>query len=159
MTIVRSKEQQAEHLAHLLDDAIRLDRSRVRFGLDPLVGLIPLIGDVLVTACGAFILVTARQLGVPLFVLLQMAYNLLLNGLLGTVPIFGDLYSFWYKCHAKNAALLIRAVKQGQEGSCSIESPSLSIVDWALVLALTLPIILLVGYVSFWMWEREISFL
>ncbi|MGH7228420.1 MAG: DUF4112 domain-containing protein, partial [Nitrospiraceae bacterium] len=136
--------------------AFRLGTSRVRFGLDPLVGFVPVIGDALVTACGVAILVIARQLGVPITVLIRMAYNLLLNGLLGTIPVLGDLYSFQFKCHAKNAALLLRAVKRGDEGTCEIVAPPLSIVDLALVLALTVPIILLVGYISLWLWDREI---
>ncbi len=159
MAMVQFKEQQVEHLAHLLDDAFRLGNSRFRFGLDPLVGLMPVIGDALVTACGAIILVIARQLGVPVNVLIRMAYNLLLNGLLGTIPLFGDLFSFQFKCHAKNTALLVRAVKQGDEGACEIAVPSLGIVDWVLVLVLTVPSVLLVGYVSFWLWVREFHFL
>ena len=159
MATVGLKEQQVGHLAHLLDDVFRLGNSRFRFGLDPLVGLVPVVGDSLVTACGAVILVLARQLGVPIGVLIRMAFNLLLNGLLGAVPLFGDLFSFQFKCHAKNAALLVRAVKRGDEGACDIAVPSLNIVDLALVLLLTVPIVLLVGYVSLWFWVRDIHFL
>ncbi len=158
MATVRFKEQQVESFAHLLDDAFRLGTSRFRFGLDPLVGFVPVVGDVLVTASGAVILMIARQLGVPTIVLIQMAYNLLLNGLLGTVPLLGDLYSFQFKCHAKNTALLVRAVKRRDDGACEIVAPSLSIADLILVLVLTVPIVLLVGYVSLWFWEREIHF-
>lgn len=159
MATVGFKEQQVGNLAHLLDDAFRLGNSRFRFGLDPLVGLVPVVGDALVTACGAVILVIARQLGVPISVLIRMAYNLLLNGLLGAVPVFGDLYSFQFKCHAKNTALLVRAVKRGDGGACDIAAPSLSIVDLVLAVLLTVPIVLLVGYVSLWLWAGEIHFL
>ncbi|TLY26952.1 MAG: DUF4112 domain-containing protein [Nitrospirae bacterium] len=130
--------------------------SRVRFGLDPLLGFVPVVGDVLVTACGAVILVMARQLGVPIIVLIRMTYNLLVNGLLGTVPLVGDLYSFQFKCHAKNTALLLRAVKRRDDVACDIVAPSLSIVDLLVVLALMVPVVLLIGYVSLWLWDREI---
>ena len=116
----------------------------------------PVVGDVLVTACGAVILVMARQLGVPIIVLIRMTYNLLVNGLLGTVPLVGDLYSFQFKCHAKNTALLLRAVKRRDEVACDIVAPSLSIVDLLVVLALMVPVVLLIGYVSLWLWDREI---
>lgn len=158
MATVRFKEQQVETLAHLLDDAFRLGTSRVRFGLDPLLGFVPVVGDVLVTACGAVILVIARQLGVPIIVLIRMTYNLLVNGLLGTVPLVGDLYSFQFKCHAKNTALLLRAVKRRDEVACDIVAPSLSIGDLLVVLALMVPVVLLIGYVSLWLWDREIHF-
>lgn len=116
----------------------------------------PVVGDVLVTACGAVILVMARQLGVPIIVLIRMTYNLLVNGLLGTVPLVGDLYSFQFKCHAKNTALLLRAVKRRDDVACDIVAPSLSIVDLLVVLALMVPVVLLIGYVSLWLWDREI---
>jgi len=153
---VRVKEQQVETLAHLLDDAFRLGTSRVRFGLDPLLGFVPVVGDVLVTVCGAVILVIARQLGVPIIVLIRMTYNLLVNGLLGTVPLVGDLYSFQFKCHAKNTALLLRAVKRRDEVACDIVAPSLSLVDLLVVPAMMVPVVLLIGYVSLWLWDREI---
>jgi hypothetical protein len=159
MALVRTKEQQVEDLAHLLDDAFRLGNSRFRFGLDPLIGLVPVIGDALVTAWGATILVTARQLGIPTSVLIEMASKLLLNGLLGAIPLFGDLFSFQYKCHAKNAALLVRAIKQGEDGSCEIAAHTLTAADLALVLGLTVPIVLLVGWISLWFWQQELHFL
>ncbi|MBI4402197.1 MAG: DUF4112 domain-containing protein [Nitrospirae bacterium] len=159
MDSVRAKERQAERFAHLLDDAFRLGNTGFRFGLDPLVGLVPVIGDALATASGAIILVIARQLRVPVIVLIRMAYNLLLNGLLGAVPFFGDAYSFWFKSHAKNAALLVRAVARGDEGECDIVASSLTIFDVGLVLLMTAPIVVLVGYVSLWLWESDVSFL
>ena len=158
MKAVRDKEQQAELLAHVLDDAVRLPGTSLRFGLDPVVGLVPVIGDVLVTACGAVILLIARQLRVPTSVLCQMAYNQLVNGLVGAVPFIGDAYSFWFKSHAKNTALMVHAVKRGEEGACPLAVPSLSLFDLGLVLILTAPIII-VGYVSLWLWERGFSIL
>lgn len=158
MKSVRPKEQQAELLAHLLDDAIRLPGTSLRFGLDPIIGLVPVIGDVLVTACGAVILLIARQLRVPTWVLCQMAYNQLVNGLVGAFPFVGDAYSFWFKSNAKNTALMVRAVKRGEEGACPLVVPSLSLLDLGLVLILTAPIVV-VGYVSLWLWERGFSIL
>jgi len=159
MATVRAQERQAENLAHLLDDLFRLGNSRMRFGLDPLIGFLPVIGDAAVTAGGAAILLTARRLGVPLPVLIRMAYHLLINGLIGAVPLFGDFYSFQYKCHAKNAALLLRAIKHSEESTCDIFVPPVRVLDWIVVLLLTAPIILLVGYVSLWFWRRELHFL
>lgn len=158
-TTVRSGELQAENVAHLLDDLFRLGHSRYRFGLDPLIGLLPVIGDAAATAGGAPILLAARRLGVPFPLLLRMAYNLLVNGLVGAIPLFGDFYSFQYKCHAKNAALLVRAIRHRDDGTCDILAPPVRLADWVVVLTLTLPIVLLVGYVSFWFWNRELHFL
>lgn len=156
---VCSKEEQAELLAHLLDDAVRLPGTSLRFGLDPIVGLVPVIGDALVTACGATILLIARQLRVPFGVLCQMAYNQLVNGLVGAFPFVGDAYSFWFKSHAKNTALMVRAVKGGEAGTCPLVVPSLGLLDVGLVLILTAPTVVVVGYVSLWLLERGFSIL
>lgn len=159
MATVRAQERQAENLAHLLDDLFRLGNSRMRFGLDPLIGFLPVIGDAAATAGGAAILLIARRLGVPLPILMRMAYHLLINGLIGAIPLFGDLYSFQYKCHAKNAALMVRAVKRSEEGACDIFAPPVQLLDWIVVLLLTVPTILLVAYVSLWFWNRELHVL
>ena len=104
MDPVRSKEQQAELIAHVLDDAIRLPGTAIRFGADPIVGLIPVIGDVLAVLSGVPILLIARQLRVPSNDLIRMAYHQLLNGVIGAIPVVGDFYSFGFKSHAKNSA-------------------------------------------------------
>jgi hypothetical protein len=157
METVRSKEQQAERLAHLLDDVIRLPNTTIRFGFDPIVGLVPVVGDVLAVAAGAAILVIARQLRVPFMVLIRMAYNLLLNGIIGAFPFFGDVYSFWFKSHAKNTALLLRTVARGREGARRLNTPTFTFVDLSLVVILMVPIVAMVGFVSLWLWEREVS--
>ena len=157
MEHVRLKEQQAELIAHLLDDAIRLPGTSIRFGADPIVGLIPVVGDVLAVLSGALVVLIARQLHVPTNHLIRMAYHQLLNGFIGAIPVLGDVYSFGFKSHAKNSALLVRIVKQGQGESCHIAAPLLSPLDIAVVFVLTAPIALLVGLVSWWLWQRDVS--
>ena len=157
MDPVRSKEQQAELIAHVLDDAIRLPGTAIRFGADPIVGLIPVIGDVLAVLSGVPILLIARQLHVPSNDLIRMAYHQLLNGVIGAIPVVGDFYSFGFKSHAKNSALLVRTLKHGQGKACQITAPSLRLLDLGVVFLLTAPIALLTGLVSWWLWKRDIS--
>ena len=157
MELVRPKEQQAETLAHILDDVIRVPGTRLRFGIDPILGLIPVIGDILTVACGSFIVLTARRLGVPSKDLARMMYHQLLNGLVGAIPVLGDIYSFGFKSHAKNSAALVRALKQGEGSACQIVAPPLNLLDVVLVCAWTAPIALLAGLVGWWFWEKDIS--
>ncbi len=159
MAALRTKEQHAEFLAHVLDDFIRVPRRPVRLGIDPLLGLVPIAGDALATLLGTAILVIARQLHVPWNVVASMAYNLLKNGLIGSVPFVGDAYSFYFKSHAINAALLLRAVRHGEEGTCALVPHSLTIGDVAGLAALTVPILVPIGYVSWWFWVQDISYL
>jgi hypothetical protein len=159
MAMVRMKEEQAEAIAHILDDIVRLPGTHVRMGADPLLGLIPIVGDAVAALFGAAILVVARQLNVPWPVVGTMAFNQLKNGLIGAVPIIGDVYSFYFKSNAVNAALLLRAVKRGEQGACLLTTHSLTIQDLARLAALILSAIALVGFVSFWFWDHNISLL
>lgn len=154
---VRTKERQAEFIAHLLDDALRLPGTRIRVGFDPVIGLVPVVGDALVTAAGASILLIGKQLDVPTPILFRMSYNLLLNGLVGAIPAFGDLFSLWFRSNAKNAALLIRAVSRKDVEACPVMARPLTALDVGLVLALTLPIILSTGYLSLWLTQNGIT--
>jgi Domain of unknown function (DUF4112) len=157
MRSVRSEEYRAERLAHLLDDELRIPGTRIRFGLDPLIGIIPIVGDVIVTAAGGWILVAAQRLGVPRRALGVMAYNLLVNGLVGSIPIFGDAFSFVFKCHAKNAAALLREVKQGHDGACAVAHPPLCYKDAVVGMALMIPILVLIGFIGLWLWQHDVS--
>ena len=159
MSDVRSKEQQAECLAHMLDDMLRLPGTRMRMGVDPLLGLIPVVGDAIATAGGAAILVMARQLHVSWSLLVPMAYNLCKNGLLGSVPFAGDAYSFYFKSNAVNTALILHAVQHGEKGACSLVTHPLTIQDVLGLAVLIVPTIALVASVSWWFWDHNISYL
>lgn len=157
MDQVRQKATQAERLAHLIDDAVRIPGTAIRFGLDPIIGLIPVAGDILTVLCGSFIILTARRLGVPTKDLTRMTYHQLINGLIGAIPVLGDLYSFGFKSHVKNSAILVRALNQAEDTTCQIVVPSFSLLDIGLVCVLTAPIALLAGFVGGWLWERDLS--
>jgi hypothetical protein len=159
MALVREKEQSAETIAHVLDDMLRIPGTRMRIGADPLLGLIPLIGDAIATLLGTSILLTARQLNVPWTVVAHMSFNLFKNGLIGSVPFIGDAYSFHFKCNAVNAALLLRAVREGEDGACSVTTHSVSLLDVLGLIALTVPSVALAGLLSLWFWDHNISYL
>lgn len=158
MTMVRTKEQQAQAIAHVLDDIMSLPGMRIRMGADPFLGLIPVVGDALATLLGAVILVIARQLNVPWRLVATMAFNQLKNGLLGSIPFIGDAYSFYFKSNAVNTALLLRAVKAGEEGVCSLTIRSLTFYDLIILVILIFPIIALATLVSAWFWNHNISY-
>jgi hypothetical protein len=99
----------ADILAKVLDTSIRIPGTSWSIGLDPLLGLIPGIGDVIANLIGTVMLGIATRLQVPRIVLTRMSLNLLINGTVGAVPIVGDLFSVWFRSHARNAALLREA--------------------------------------------------
>lgn len=90
----------------LLDNAIPIPGTRYRVGLDPLLGLIPGVGDAIGTAMAGYILVEAVRFGAPRSVLVRMLLNIGVDTAVGAVPGVGDLFDFVWKADAKNLALL-----------------------------------------------------
>lgn len=93
-------------LAWLLDDIVRIPGTRLRLGIDPLLGLIPGGGDLAGGALSAWIIVSAARSGAPPAVLVRMGLNVIVDALVGTVPLLGDLFDAGWKANRRNAALL-----------------------------------------------------
>jgi hypothetical protein len=89
-------------LALIMDEIIRVPGTNFRFGLDPLIGLVPGIGDTGSALVSAFALIQAARLGVPKVLLARMSLNILINEIVGIIPVFGDAFSFWFKSNARN---------------------------------------------------------
>lgn len=92
----------------LLDDGIRVPGTSFRFGLDPILGLVPGIGDVAGAALSAAIITAAVRQGVSRFTLARMAGNVALDATLGVVPVVGDLFDAAWKANRRNLVLLER---------------------------------------------------
>ena len=93
-------------LATILDDCVRLPGSNVRIGLDPLIGLIPVVGDVISAALSLYVVYLAALEGVPPTVLLRMLFNIVIDTFVGEVPLIGDLFDFAWKANRKNLVLM-----------------------------------------------------
>ena len=129
----RSVDQWLAVLAWIMDDYFRVPGTNRRFGLDPLIGLIPGIGGGATGVLSAFTLFRGAQRGVPKIVLARMALNILIDSGCSVIPVVGDAFSFWFKSFARNHALL---TKHG--GDPSMSRPSTlgdKIFVWSLVIA------------------------
>ena len=98
----------ARGLARLLDDLIRIPGTNIRLGLDPIIGLIPGMGDVVGGAMSGYILLVAAREGAPTSVLVRMLGNIALDSLVGLVPVLGDLFDVAMKANRRNVQLLER---------------------------------------------------
>jgi len=78
----------------------------VRFGLDALIGLVPGIGDAITTAMSLYIVHEARQLGAPGHLIARMLGNVLLDGMVGAVPLVGDAFDVLWRANRRNMRLL-----------------------------------------------------
>jgi hypothetical protein len=95
-----------ESLAWLLDSSIPVPGTRFRVGLDALIGLIPVVGDVVGAALSTYILFMASRQGVPRVTLLRMGFNVTLEAVVGLIPFAGDLFDFAWKANRRNVDLL-----------------------------------------------------
>lgn len=93
-------------IALIMDDVLRIPGTKFRFGLDPLLGLIPGIGDTSSALVSGFALIQAVRLGVPKILLARMALNILVNEIVGIIPVVGDAFSFWFKSNARNYEII-----------------------------------------------------
>ena len=99
--------------AVLLDSAFQVPGTKMRFGLDPIVGLIPGAGDIVTTFFASMMLLHAVRLRVPKIVIARMVVNSGLDLLTGAIPLLGDLFDAGYKANLRNLALLERHSMRG----------------------------------------------
>lgn len=98
--------QRTERLARLMDTAIGIPGTRFSFGLDALVGLFPVVGDIVGFVVGGWFLIEGSRVGAPPAVLGRMAGNIVLDALIGFVPVIGDIADIAFKANRRNARLL-----------------------------------------------------
>ena len=97
--------------AELLDSGIRIPGTQLRFGLDPLIGLIPGAGDAAGAVLAGWILVEAIRLGASRATLVRIAGNIALDAGIGAVPLIGDIFDFAWKANVRNVTLLERHLR------------------------------------------------
>ena len=114
-------------IAQLLDSAFLVPGTSWRIGLDPIIGLVPGIGDLVSPLFTLGILWQARELGIPKVVLLRMIFNVAIDTGLGLVPVVGDLFDFAWKSNDMNMVLLERH---------ALEEHTASAGDWLFVAAM-----------------------
>lgn len=102
-----------KNVKHLKSIATILDSQfegpfKIRFGLDGILGLIPGLGDFITTCASLYILINAAKLGCGPATLIRMGFNIAVENILDMIPLFGNLFDFYWKSNLKNVALLER---------------------------------------------------
>src|SRR6185437_12130745 len=101
-----------EALARLMDGAFVLPGTTIRFGLDGIIGLIPVAGDVIAGLVSTYLIWEARQLGAPSWLIARMLANVLLDTTIGAIPVMGDAFDVLFRANMKNIALLRRHLEK-----------------------------------------------
>lgn len=102
-----------------MDAAVDVPILRTRIGLDAVLGVVPVAGDLVSTAIGLFLVAQARELGASRWLQARMIGNLLADAALGTVPLAGDIADIYFKAHLRNLKLL-----QKELGEPYIDAPT-----------------------------------
>ena len=103
-----SVRRRLEAMEALLERAFVVPGTNYRVGLDAVVGLVPVVGDLVTTAMGAWLVWEARNLGMSKFHLLRMGGNVAVDTLIGAVPLVGDAFDFVFRSNTRNIRILKR---------------------------------------------------
>jgi hypothetical protein len=106
-----TREQRLKRLdaiARVLDIAFVLPGTKIRYGVDGIIGLIPVVGDIVATALSLWVVREARALGAPWHVTARMLANVAIQGVVGSVPVAGDAFDVLFRANIRNVRLLRR---------------------------------------------------
>lgn len=104
----RAAERRIGRVTHALDELVGIPGTPIRVGLDPIVGLIPVVGDAVAAVVGAWVIGEAARFGIPRIVLARMVANLVIDLAIGAIPLLGDLYDVAFRSNSRNLALFRR---------------------------------------------------
>lgn len=97
-----------EAMEKLLERSVTIPGTQIGVGLDSMIGLVPVVGDAIAAALGAYLLWEAKNLGLPRWKLWRMAGNIAFDTAVGAVPVAGDLFDFAFRSNSRNLKLVKR---------------------------------------------------
>jgi hypothetical protein len=103
---VQQSLERLDALAKLLDSSFFIPGTNIRMGLDGVIGLVPVVGDLISGALSSYIIWEARRLGASRWVLGRMVTNTLIDTAVGAIPLAGDAFDVLFRTNVKNLALL-----------------------------------------------------
>jgi len=104
----RTAERRIGRVTRVLDELVSVPGTPVKVGLDPMIGLVPVVGDAVAAAAGAWVIAEAARFGVPRLVLGRMVLNLLVDLGIGAIPLIGDAYDLFFRSNTRNLELFRR---------------------------------------------------
>lgn len=114
--------RRVEAMEKLLERTLTIPGTRQTVGLDALLGLIPVGGDVIAAAMGAYMVWEARNLGMPKSAMVRMAGNVGFDWLIGLIPGVGDAADFFFRSNTRNLRIIKRHLDRHHPGTATIES-------------------------------------
>jgi hypothetical protein len=139
-----------ERIAYLLDDKFKIPGTNFRFGLDPVINLIPFAGDFSgFIVAAALVCVMAKQ-GVSRKVLILMVLNVILDAIIGAIPLVGNVFDFYYKSNSRNIKLL---KEHYQEGKHQGSGTGVLVIVFLVLFIFLVLFLFLLGYLLEWIFN------
>lgn len=153
---ISARARTSKRMAWLLDECIRVPGTDFKFGLDPIIGMIPGGGEFVATMAGATVLGESAKKGIPFRTLFKMAGNMLLNALVGLVPGVGDLFSVWFKSNKRNYELLTQFLddEDGNEARGGWWPMMMVVSLVGMVLIVNVLVVLSLGFAAHWLYTQ-----
>ena len=117
-----SIRRRIEAMAAVLEGLFVIPGTNRRVGLDSLVGLVPVVGDLATAAMGAWMVWEARNLGMSKWQLARMAGNVGVDTLVGAIPFAGDIFDFLYKSNTKNLRIIRKHLDKHHPSTATIDA-------------------------------------
>lgn len=111
-SISRETLARLQQLSVLMDKAFTIPGTNIHFGVDSIVGLIPVIGDTLSVAVSGYIYTFAKRAGVPWHKRMRMMWNIFIDWLIGLIPFLGDIFDVGFKANSKNVEIIMAHVER-----------------------------------------------
>jgi hypothetical protein len=137
-----------EALARLMDSRFKIPGTNIRFGLDALIGLIPGAGDLGTFMVSGYMLAVLSQNGASGYVLAKMTLNIVIDSLIGAIPVIGDLFDIFFKANQRNMKLMREHFVEGRHRGGA----------WKVVVPLLLILFLLIAGIA-WLSYKFFSWL
>ena len=136
-----SKEEMISRLiAYVMDNLVKVPGTKARVGINPFLDLIPFVGDGAAMFISAATILEGARRGVPKIVLTRMGLNILLNGIVGTIPAVGEAFAFWFKPSSRNYQLLVQ-----HSPAPGAPAHRTTAREWAFVIALVAGLLIVLG--------------
>jgi hypothetical protein len=103
-----------DHIVHLMDNQFRFPGTNFRFGLDPIMGLLPVVGDFASFGVSAMLVLTMARHGASSKLVILMLFNITLDFVIGSIPILGSVFDFYFKANQRNVRLLRQHYEEGK---------------------------------------------
>jgi hypothetical protein len=117
----QSVRQRVEALELLLERSFHIPGTKIPFGLDSIIGMIPVLGDIVTATMGAYMVWEARNLGMSKWHLIRMAGNVGIDTALGAVPLVGDAFDLVFRSNSKNLRIIKKHLDKHHPGTRVIE--------------------------------------